>query len=127
MKQNKSTKSTSRKFIFLTVMLSLFAFTQQAQAQCNYVVQNNSDKISQSIPEDFPVYKSTGDKAADDAAYQSEFSTWRSNHPEVPLAFFGPMVPGTAYIEIPKTVYDGYSAARKEAIDKNPDYYKVLN
>lgn len=115
-----------KKWLATLTMFCLMLLMQRAYAQCQYVSVNGNDTFSRYIPNDFPVYVSTGEKKTDDAIYSSHLTLWLSQNPSISLAYFGPNSVNS-FIKIPRSIYDTFDIVRKQSINAMPQYYFVSN
>jgi hypothetical protein len=117
-------KKNALRFIFLVALVLGFASTN-ANAQCHAVKLDDDLNIigMQGISCDFPVLLTTGDatSSVDEDNYANACVAWANANPGWQLP-----TPARGYIEIHQADFDTMDAARKDAIEQNPNYYHIL-
>ena len=108
------------KLLILFLLLSLKGFSQQAQ--CVSVKKVNGNEVRTNIPCNFPI------STSEIVSFSEALNTWYTNNPKLIAVVLTPnSSPSNNSIEIPFSVYNQFSDAKKKAVNGIPYFYKIIN
>ena len=122
--QKKDFKLISTKVILLCLFLAIGS--SKAFSQCNYVITENGEETKLSIPCDFPVYLNTDNTNFDKNTFKIATQNWFSKDAYMIELKARLAKSQKLNLEIPLVEYNKFSSEKKNVIDKNPSFYKIV-